>query len=172
MTIEILKIIFRFFVLIGVQVLILNNVQLSGFINPYLYVLFILLLPVKFPKVVVLVLGFISGLTVDMFTNTMGVHAAATTAMAFARPYILKMFSPRDGYGAEAVPNIKDFGFNWFLVYASTLVFSHHVILFYTEVFRLSDFFSTFTRVLLSSLLTLLLIFITQFLFGKSKLER
>lgn len=172
MTVEILKIIFRFFVLIGLQVLILNNVQLSGFINPYLYVLFILLLPVKFPKALVLILGFISGLTVDMFTNTMGIHAAATTAMAFIRPYILKMFSPRDGYEAEAVPNIKDFGLNWFLVYVTILVLFHHIILFYIEVFRLGDFFLTLTRALLSSVLTLLLIFITQFLFGKAKLER
>lgn len=169
---EILKLVFRFLVLIALQVVILNNVQLSGFINPYLYVLFILLLPVKFPRIPALVLGFITGITVDMFTNTLGIHAAATVAMTFARPFVLNLFAPRDGYEAEAVPNIKDFGLNWFLVYASVLVFIHHLVLFYAEVFRISEFFSTLLRVFLSSVITLLLILIIQFLFGKAKLER
>lgn len=169
---EILNVIFRFVMLIGVQVLVLNNVQLSGFINPYLYILFILLLPVKFPKIPALVLGFIAGLVVDMFTNTIGMHAAACVAMTFARSSVLSIFAPRDGYEAEAIPNIKDFGFSWFLVYTSTLVFIYHLVLFYIEEFRFNEFFSTLLRVFLSSLVTLLLILITQFLFGKAKPDR
>ena len=169
---EIFIILLRFLVLVGVQVTILNNIQLSGYINPYLYVLFILLLPVKFPKIVGLLLAFVLGIVIDMFTNTMGMHTAATVCMAFARPFVLKVFSPRDGYEADATPNIKDLGFQWFLVYTSTLVLIHHFVLFYVEVFRFSEFFSTFIRVLLSALATVLLIMLSQFLFGKTKRER
>ena len=169
---DILILILRFIVLVGLQVTVLNNIQLSGYINPYLYVLFILLLPVKFPKIPAMLIAFILGLTIDVFTNTIGIHAGASVFMAYARPLILKVFSPRDGYETDATPNIKDLGLQWWLAYSSVLVLIHHFVLFYLEVFRLSEFFNTFLRVLLSSVATLILILITQFLFGKSKKER
>lgn len=169
---EILIILLRFLVLVGIQVTVLNNVQLSGYINPYLYVLFILLLPVKFPRIIGMLLALVLGITIDMFTNTLGMHAAATVCMAFARPFVLKIFAPRDGYEADATPNIKDLGFQWFLVYTTVLVLIHHFVLFYVEVFRFSEFFITLLRVILSAALTLTLIFISQFLFGKTKRER
>jgi hypothetical protein len=169
---DILILLLRFIALVGLQVTILNNIQLSGYINPYLYVLFILLLPVKFPKIPAMVFAFFIGLTIDMFTNTIGIHAGASVFMAYARPVVLKIFSPRDGYETDATPNIKDLGLQWWLAYSSVLVLIHHFALFYLEAFRLSEFFSTFMRVLLSGASTLILILITQFLFGKSKKER
>ena len=169
---DLIPLIVRFFVLIAVQVIILNNVQLSGYINPYLYVLFIVLLPVRFPKTAVLALGFIMGFIIDMFTNTAGMHAAATVFAAYVRPAILRFYSPRDGYDVDAVPDIHNLGFQWFLIYASTLVFIHHLALFFIEAFRFSDFLNTIMRVLLSSSITLILVIITQFLFRKSRPHR
>lgn len=169
---DIFIILVRFLMLIGIQVTVLNNIQLGGFINPYLYVLFILMLPVKFPKLAGLLMAFIAGITVDMFANTVGMHAAACVCMAYARPLVLKVFSPRDGYEADSIPNIRDFGLQWFFAYSSVLVLIHHLVLFYVEVFRFSEFFTTFMRVLLSSVATLALIIAVQFLFGKTKRER
>jgi hypothetical protein len=169
---DILVLLLRYVILVGVQVTILNNIQLSGYINPYLYVLFILLLPVKFPKIPALLIAFAIGLTIDIFTNTIGIHAGASVFMAYMRPVILKLFAPRDGYDTDISPNIKDLGLQWWLAYSSVLVLIHHFALFYLEIFRFSDFFNTFLRVLLSSLATIILILITQLLFGKSKLER
>jgi cell shape-determining protein MreD len=169
---DILILLFRFIGLVGLQVTILNNVQLSGYINPYLYVLFILLLPVKFPKIPAMLIAFLVGVTIDMFTNTIGIHAAASVFMAYARPFVLKIFSPRDGYETDATPNIKDLGLQWWLAYSSVMVLIHHFALFYLEAFRLTEFFSTFLRVVLSTIATLILVLITQFLFGKSKRER
>jgi hypothetical protein len=169
---DIFVLLLRFVVLVGLQVTILNNIQLSGYINPYLYILFILLLPVKFPKVPAMVIAFMLGLTIDMFTNTIGIHAAACVFMAYTRPFVLKVFSPRDGYETDASPNIKDLGLQWWLAYSSMMVLIHHFVLFYIEAFRFSEFFNTLVRVLLSSVITLFLILITQFLFGKSKMER
>ncbi len=165
---ELVPLVIRFAGLIAVQVVILNNVLVSGYINPFLYVLFILTLPVKFPRSAVLLLAFVSGLVIDMFTNTTGMHAAATVLMAYVRPAVLRFYAPRDGYDADAVPDISHFGFQWFLVYAATLVFVHHLALFFIEVFRFSGFISTLSRVLFSSVVTLALILITQFLFRKS----
>jgi rod shape-determining protein MreD len=169
---DLVPLLIRFVGLIAVQVIVLNNVQLSGYINPFLYVLFILTLPVKFPRSAVLALAFVTGLVIDMFTDTAGMHAAATVLMAYVRPAVLRFYAPRDGYDAEAVPDIAHFGFQWFLVYTATLIFIHHLALFFIEVFRLSGFISTMSRVLLSSVATLALVLITQFLFRKSASSR
>ena len=101
------------------------------------------------------------------FSNTMGMHAAACVFMAYVRPTVLRIMAPRDGYETESSPSVKELGFTWFLIYAATLTFIHHFILFYIEVFRFSEFFTTLLRVLLSSVATLLTIMISQYLFGK-----
>ena len=79
---QILKNIIRFVVLVFIQVAILNNIQISGFINPYMYVLFILLLPFETPNWILLVLSFFLGLSIDIFSNTLGMHASASVFMA------------------------------------------------------------------------------------------
>jgi rod shape-determining protein MreD len=167
MIIDIFSAIIRFAVLIALQVLVLNNIQLGGFINPFLYVMFILMLPVRLPKSLLLIISMLTGLAVDVFSNTMGMHAAACLIMGFVRPTWLKIMAPRDGYETDSVPSVRRYGFQWFIVYASIMVFIHHLFLFYIEVFRLSEFFSTFLRVILSTLVTLLLVVISQYLFTK-----
>ena len=163
---DILKNIIRFFFLILLQVLILNNIQLSGYLNPFLYILFILMLPFQTPDWLVLFLSFFLGITMDMFSNTGGMHAAATVFMAFLRQPILRFIAPREGYDSNQQPTIHQFGIGWFFTYAGFLVLIHHLILFYLEAFRFSNFFSTFFRSLSSALFTLILIFISQFFFS------
>ena len=172
MIIEILRIIFRFIILIAVQVLILNHVEISGYINPFLYVLFILMLPVRIPRTVLLLIAFATGLCIDVFSNTAGMHAAACVLMAYMRPGWLKIIAPRDGYDAEAVPSVKRFGFQWFIIYSSVMVLIHHVYLFFIEVFRLNEFFSTLLRVILSSIGTFTFLYVIQFLFYKTTRRR
>ncbi|MEK6616388.1 MAG: rod shape-determining protein MreD [Bacteroidota bacterium] len=162
---EVIRNIIRFIFLVFFQVLILNNIQLSGYLNPFLYVLFILMLPFQTPNWLVLVLAFVLGISIDIFSDTGGLHAASSMFMAFLRQPILKLISPRDGYDAIQKPTIQQFGFGWFFSYAGILVVIHHFFLFYMEAFHFTQFFSTFLRVILSSLFTLTLIFISQFFF-------
>jgi len=169
---EIIKIVFRFIILVAIQVLVLNNIRLGGYINPYIYVLFILLLPVRIPKTLLLVLAFALGLCVDIFSNTLGMHAAATVFLAFCRPGILRALAPRDGYEAESSPSMREISISWFLLYTLIMVFIHHLALFYLEVFRFNEFFSTFLRALVSTLFTVAIIMLSQFLFTKPKTER
>lgn len=160
--------IFRFFLLIFLQILIFNNIQLSGYINPYFYILFILLLPFETPGWFMLLSGFLLGLMIDLFMHTPGMHAAATVFIAFVRPYILEFIAPRDGYESGSFPRLYHYGFAWFLKYTLILVFAHHFFLFYVEVFRLADFFHTLARVILSTLFSSLLIVLSQyFIFRK-----
>lgn len=166
---EIIRNIFRFIILVGVQVLIIKNIELGRFINPFLYVLFIIVLPFETPKWVLLVSGFILGITVDMFYDTAGMHAAACVFMAYVRPGILKLFSPRDGYEFGTQPTIQYLGVPWFLSYSTILVFLHHTVLFYLEIFRFTEFFSTLLRVIISTIFTVLLVAISQYLFNRKK---
>lgn len=169
MTIDILKNIFLFFLMILLQVLVLNNIQYSGYINPYLYILFILMLPFEAPKWLVLLASFLIGLGVDMFSDSIGIHAAASTFMGFCRPYVLNIIKPRDGYEFNTQPTIRDMDLRWFLTYSGILVFLHHFVLFYIEIFRFNEFFTILARVVLSSFFTLLLIVLTQLLFTSRK---
>lgn len=156
-----------FTLLVFLQVFILNNIQFSGYINPYIYILFILALPFETPNWALLILAFILGLTVDLFSSTIGMHCSATVFMAFIRPYVLKVISPRDGYESETLPRLKYYGAGWFIKYSAILIFAHHFVLFYVEVFRLSNFFTTFIRVVLSSIFTIIVVLISQYFYGK-----
>jgi rod shape-determining protein MreD len=157
------KYLLLFAVLILAQVLIFNNIEFSGFINPYIYVLFVLLLPFSTPKLVLLLSSFTLGLLIDLFMGTPGVHSSATLLMAFGRPSVMAMFSPREGYQTGTYPRLAQFGLEWFVKYTVALVLLHHFALFYLEVFTFHHFFSTFLRALLSSMLTSLLIIFSQF---------
>jgi rod shape-determining protein MreD len=164
--------IFRFIFLILLQVLVLNNMQFSGLVNPYLYILFILLLPFEIPGWILLVIGFLTGLSIDAFTDTLGLHTSATVLMAFLRPFILRIIAPRDGYDSGKSPNLNSFGLPWFLRYSIILIFAHHFVLFYLEVFRISDFFTTLLRIILSSLFTILLVLLSQIFMYRKKSDK
>jgi len=155
--------IMRFFVIVLLQVFIFNNIEISGFINPYIYILFILLLPFETPASIVLLLAFLLGLSVDIFAETIGMHTAATVFIAFLRPFVLKFFAPHDGYESGSLPRISYFGLPWFLKYTTILVFCHHMVLFYIEMFRMQDFFFTFFRVILSTVFTVTFITLSQY---------
>ncbi len=159
----------RFIILILVQVLIIKNIELGRFVNPFLYILFIIALPFETPKWLLLLSGFLLGITIDMFYNTMGMHAAATVFMAYIRPSILNLFSPREGYEFGTQPTIQYLGVPWFLSYSAILIVLHHFILFYLEVFRFSEFFPTLIRIIVSSVSTLLLVVLSQYLFQNKK---
>jgi rod shape-determining protein MreD len=158
-----------FIVLIAVQVMVLNHIQWNGYVNPYIYVLFILMLPVDIPNWVLLLIAFFTGLTIDMFGSSGGMHAAATVFMAFARPGVLRLIAPREGYEADLKLSPQVMGFNWFITYASIMVLLHHFMCFYIEVFRFSEFFITFFKVIINSAITVALIVISQYLFAQSR---
>ena len=155
--------IFLFVVVILFQVLVMDNVMINGYMIPYIYILFILLLPFETPRWVQLLSAFALGLSMDLFSGTLGMHTAASVLAAFARPYLLELLAPRDGYDPETYPRVHYYGFLWFLKYAALIVVIHHLALFYLEVFQLKHFFSTLLRVILSSILTTSTIVLSQY---------
>ena len=160
-----IKNIIRFIVLVIVQVFVLNNIRISGYINPYLYVLFILLLPFETPGWLLLVSSFFLGLSIDMFAHTPGMHASASVLMAFLRPGIIRLLSGAKSLEPGMKPGLKSMGFRWFFFYSAILILIHHLFLFYVEVFRFSEFMQTLYRAVLSMLVTLVLVILTEYLF-------
>ena len=128
-----------FIVLVLSQVLILNNIQFLGFLNPYIYVLFVMSLPVKFPRWATLLLAFGLGLTIDVFANTLGMHAFATVLMAFAMPLITKLIINIEE-GSNPMPSFRTFGLAVYVKYVFLLVFIHHITLFLLESFGFNNF--------------------------------
>jgi len=154
-----------FILLLLIQILVMDNIGFSGYVNPYVYILFIILLPFETPAWLILIVAFLTGFSIDLFEATPGLHTSATLVAGFVRPYILTLIAPRDGYEKNDIPGIGMNGFRWFLLYTALIVVIHHFALFYIEVFRFSHFFQTLARVLLSSGFSILFIVIIQSLF-------
>lgn len=152
-----------FVVLVLIQVLVLNQVQFSGFVNPYIYLLFILLLPLSAPRYAVLILAFLIGLTIDVFSNSIGVHAAASVFIAYARPLVIRVISNREEDRSD-YPGLFQTKLSWFLSYVTIMVLMHHLVLFYLEVFTFSHFGNTLLRVFISSAFSIFVIVLSQFL--------
>ena len=104
-----------------------------------------------------------------MFGSSGGMHAAATVFMAFARPGVLRLIAPRDGYESDTKLIPQTMGFKWFITYLSIMVLLHHLMCFYLEIFRFSEFFITFFKAILNSVITIALIVIGEYLFGQSR---
>jgi len=160
---SVLRLSLIFILLVLAQVLLFNNIQFSGYVNPYVYVMFILLLPVETPAVLTLFLSFGIGIIIDFYSGFTGIHAFASTLAGFVRPFVLRSISPHDGYEPGAQPSINDYGFRWFLIYAAIIVLVHHTALFFIETFRVIDFSITFLRIILSAVFSLTFIIIIEF---------
>ncbi len=158
-----IKYFLMFIVLVAVQVLFLNQIQFSGYINPYIYILFIMLLPVNAPRYAVLLLAFFMGLVVDIFSNSLGIHSFASVFIAYLRPGIIRVITNREEELSD-YPGLAQTGLTWFLSYTAIMVFIHHTVLFYIEVFTFENFFSTLYRVLLSSVFSIFVIVLSQFI--------
>ena len=134
----------RLIFLVLIQILILKRINIGwgdfNYIHFFIYPLFILLIPLKIQRPFLLILAFFTGLIIDMFYDSPGLHSSSLVFMAFMRNYILRFLEPRDGYKIDITPTIYDFGFNWFLIYSSILVFLNIFWYFSVEAFSFQYF--------------------------------
>ncbi|RYJ43395.1 rod shape-determining protein MreD [Flavobacterium beibuense] len=145
----------RFILLLAVQVFIFNRINLFGFINPYPYILFILLYPVNGSKAGLLLSSFFLGLIVDMFLNSGGVHAAACVTLAYLRPTFFK-FSFGISYEYQTIKineRLTPERFSFILI----SVVTHHIILYLLEIFSFSLILDILWRTLLTTVFTLII---------------
>ncbi|MDD4848067.1 MAG: rod shape-determining protein MreD [Bacteroidales bacterium] len=155
----------RFFLVVVIQIFILNNIYLHGFVVPILYIYFVIKLPFKTLKMGVLLCSFLIGIFIDLLTGTPGINAAATTAVAFLRPFYIKMVLPKLNKESTMRPSVQDMGVVIFVAYASLLIFTHSLLLIMLEVFGFQNFGNTLLHAFLMTLVALLMVICCEFVF-------
>ena len=165
--------ILRFVLLVVAQVLLVNHIRLGGYVHPYIYLIFVMLLPINMPGWQQLLLGFAMGLVIDLFMGTLGMHAGATTMMAFCRPAIIRIVSGSQKLENTREPNINHLGFPWFLRYTLSMVLVHNFTYFMLEGFSFHLVGQALLRILISVPVSTFLILMILFLFSpNNKKER
>lgn len=155
----------RFFVLVILQVLVLNHINFLGYINPYIYILFIILYPVKNDRMVFIFLSFLLGLSIDIFSDSGGVHAAASVTLAFIRPAFLKSI-----FGAlyeHQTIKFDQIAIIQKTVYITLLTIVHHVLMFSLEIFNISKIILILQKTLFSSIFTIILCILITIIFSR-----
>lgn len=149
-----IAIIRRFLIIFILQVLVLKRVNISWeefhYIFLFIYPLFILLLPIKISRSVQLLIAFIFGLGIDMFYDSPGLHTAALLFTSFIKKYILKFLEPVEGYTTDSSPTAHKYGFSWFIIYTSILLFIHLLVYFSLEAFSFVYFFEIILKTIFS----------------------
>jgi len=133
-----------------------------GYMNPYLYMIFILYLPVSISRSNTLIIGFLMGLCIAIFENSGGIHAAATTLLAYIRPFLLRAASRRQGTDLEDL-SVKNLNLPALILYALAGIFIHHLAIFSLEAFDWNDIGIVLVRTLYSTLFTFIFVLIYQF---------
>lgn len=145
--------------LLALQVLLFDNIELFGFLSPYIYVLFVLLLPVDTSPMLAMPLAFALGISLDLFSSTLGLHATANTILAFLRPYILRSICDRVPDKSSVVPSMANFGTARTAQYVFTGVAIHHLALFLIGAATLDGILKTLMQaggnIILTSILIL-----------------
>ncbi|MDR2968138.1 MAG: rod shape-determining protein MreD [Tannerellaceae bacterium] len=150
-----------FILFVSIQVLFLNHIHFLRMATPFLYVYFFLKLPYGMSRSQMLFLSFITGLAIDAFTNTPGMHAAACTLAGFVREPLIRFLIGKD-MPEGLYPSFRTFGYGSFFRYTFLIVAIHHLILFGIESLSLFDPLSLALRILGSMAVTILLVFAAE----------
>lgn len=159
--------VFRFILLLAVQIVIFNTMNLLGYISPFPYILFLILYPVNGNKSGLLLASFMLGLIMDMFSNSGGIHTAACIVLAYYRPYLFKLsFGLSYEYQTVKLNDVltpERFSFIFFSVIL------HHFVLFLLEAFQFAFLWDMLLRTILSSVFTIILCVIMIYLIKPNK---
>lgn len=168
---ELIKNIARFLIAIAVQIFVINQIDLgsaSPYFYPLFYSIFVILLPLSVSPIYLLLLAFFEGFIIDLFMNTGGLHASSLVLLAFLRPYILKLISPRDDYDPTKPISINVFGFQKLFIYVGLLSLAQHIWFFSIEYFKFNELHIILLKSITGASLATILILLTDYLTSKS----
>lgn len=167
---DIVKHAFSFILFLLIQVLVVNQIHLGWVVNPYVYIAFILLLPIGTPGWLLLISAFAMGLGVDAFSNTPGMHAAASLLIAFLRSSLHRVMIPHDTFQPGTQPDVATFGLAWFIKYVVVMTMIHHTAFFLLEALSVEHMGVVVLKAFASMFVSVLLILLVQlFTVGSTK---
>lgn len=161
--------IISFFIYLLYQVLILKNIVLFNTAFCFLYVAYLFFLPVEANPLFLMFAGFVMGFAIDIFYDSLGLHAFSCVLVMYVRNYWLSLITPQGGYDSSATPSIAINGMQWFLVYTFPLVFLHHSVLFFVEAGGFGMFWFTLWKIITSAIFTTLVTVVVQYLFPSGR---
>lgn len=164
--------IFRFFFIISFQIFVLNNIDfgpLNYLLSPVVYIAFIITFPNSYSKYVLLIIAFLLGLTVDIFLNTYGIHASACLLIAYTRPFMMRQLEAQNTFDESFDLTIHSIEKTSYIKYLTTLTFIFFLWLFILEEFSFSYIFIIIIKTILSTIFSVLLILLGQFLLFKKQ---
>ncbi|EKB47429.1 hypothetical protein [Cecembia lonarensis] len=158
-----------FFLYLIIQVLLLKNIVVFGLAFCFLYVLYILLLPLEMKTIPIMLVAFVLGMGVDLFYDTLGMHTASLLALAFLRNSWLKLLTPTGGYDENLQPSMLNMGFGWFTYYSLPLILLHHFIFFYIDQLGTNLFLAGVQKVIASTIFVFVMSIIVQLMFYRRR---
>ena len=166
---DLVRTLMRFFLFIMVQVYVLDKIpHLHQFITPYIYFLFLLWLPFNISRIGLLITGFITGMALDFFTMTPGLHAAACVLVAYGRPFVINILTPKESSEFNyREPSPKSLGWTPYLVYIFVLTLLHHGYLTLLEWLSFGTFLQFLIKIVATTAISMLLIITTELLFPR-----
>ncbi len=157
----------RFFLLVLTQVLVFNQLNFLGFINPMVYILFLFWYPIKENRMLFIGIGFVLGLVVDLFSDTLALHAAATVTIAYLRPAMMRfVFGVNYEFQSFKLSNttrVQQFTF------LALLILVHHVVFYSLEIFSLSNLLLILKKVVFNVIGSIILCTLLSSLFSQEK---
>lgn len=157
----------RFIALLLVQVVICSHINFLGYINPYIYIIFIFLFPIRENRLILLLTSFLLGMLVDMFLDSGGVHAAASVFLAYTRPILLKTsFGMLYEHQSIKFSNTEIGSLITYITFGTLI---HHLVLFSLEIFNISGILLILKKTLFSSIFTIILCLLIIILFSRNK---
>ncbi len=160
----------RFVVLVAVQLLVLSRIgageEWARYFQVILYPLVIILLPINLPSVIVLLISFALGMSIDIPLGMLGIHSSALVLMGFARGLVLAILEPREGYQVDSSPTKAAFGFRWFISYSAILLAIHCFTLFAVEAFTFVYIGEILLRTLGSFSVSMIMVFLYVLIFN------
>jgi len=161
--------IWRLAIVLFLQLMLLKQISFDLSILSYMqfliYPVIILMLPVKLDRTLTLLIAFAIGITMDMFYDSPGVHAAATVTTAYLRPFLLAWMEPYEGYNVRESPTIEKLGFRWYAVYLAALLLTHLLLYFSIEAFSFVFIGDIVLNAIISFIPTYMIIMLGMFLF-------
>jgi len=158
-----------FFIYLLYQVLILKNIVLFNTAFCFLYVAYLFFLPVESNPLFLMFAGFVMGFAIDVFYDSLGLHAFSCVLVMYLRNYWLSLITPQGGYDVSTTPSIAINGMQWFLVYTFPLVFLHHSILFFMEAGGFGMFWFTLWKITTTAIFTTIVTVVVQYLFPSGR---
>lgn len=168
---NLIKNIIRFCIFILIQVFVLDQIPpLHQLVTPYIYFLFILWLPFKMGRRMQMLVAFALGFSLDCFSKSYGMHSAACVLIAYFRPFIINLLISQEGAESNYnEPSIQSMGFTRYLTYVTILTFIHHTFLYFLQALQTGGYFYFLLKSLISTAISLLLIFLIELLFPRKQ---